>query len=144
VFLSNSPDKGETWSVPVRVNEADGQANTAARIPTIAVTDAGTVGVTWIDRRAAPASKCSTVFFAASRDGGETFLPNVRISEAQTCSDATGNHIQFGDGKTTVGERWEAGGDYSGLVAAVGIFHAVWADTRSGSYQLWHTTIRVE
>ncbi len=144
VFLSNSSDKGETWSVPVRVNESAGQANTAARIPTIAVTDAGTVGVTWIDRRAAPTSKCSSVFFAASRDGGQTFLPNVRISEAQTCSDATGNHVPFGDGKTTVGERWEAGGDYSGLVAAHGIFHAVWADTRSGSYQLWHTTIRVE
>ena len=144
VFLSSSSDKGETWSPAVQVNESAGQANAAARIPTVAVTDTGIVGVTWLDRRAAPASKCSDVFFTASRDGGQTFLPNVRISEAQTCADATGNHVPFGDGKTTVGERWESGGDYSGFVAAGGIFHAVWADTRSGSYRLWHTTIRVE
>ncbi|MFN7998392.1 MAG: sialidase family protein [Bryobacteraceae bacterium] len=143
VHLSNSSDKGETWSLPVRVNESAGESNTAARIPTVAVDDSGTVGVTWIDRRAVPASKCSNMFFAASRDGGQSFLANVRISEAETCADAKGNQLPFGDGKTTVGERWEAGGDYFGLVAAGTTFHAVWADTRSGAYQLWHTTIRV-
>jgi len=143
VYLSNSSDKGETWSPPVRVNEATGESNVSARIPAVAVSDAGTVGVTWIDRRAAPAGKCSNVFFAASRDGGQSFSPNVRISEAATCADAKGNQLPFGDGKTKVGERWEAGGDYFGLVAAGATFHSVWADTRSGAYQLWHTTIRV-
>lgn len=144
VFLTNSSDKGETWSSAVRVNESAGKSNVAARAPTIAVSEDGVVGVTWFDRRAAPASKCSDMFFTASRDGGQSFLPSVRASEAQTCADATGNRVPLGDGKTTVGERWEVGGDYSGLVAAGGVFHAVWADTRSGSYQLWHTTIRVE
>jgi hypothetical protein len=93
---------------------------------------------------AASASRASDVFFTASHDGGQTFLPNVRISEAQPCADAAGNRVPHGDDKTTVGERWEAGGDYSGLVASGGIFHAIWADTRSGAYQLWHTTTRVE
>jgi hypothetical protein len=69
------------------------------------------------------------VFFTASRDGGETFLPEVKVSSAENCPITPANG--------EAGWRWPTGGDYHGLAAdAAGRFHLVWADSRDGIYQL--------
>ncbi len=73
----------------------------------------------------------------ASRDGGATFLPAVRVSTETSCPSAPGNG--------RVAESWAAGGDYGSLAAAPdGSFHVVWADSRGGHFQLRHAAFRFE
>ncbi|MEO8430653.1 MAG: sialidase family protein [Acidobacteriota bacterium] len=86
ILLSHSTDKGKTWSGPRTVSDDRPSANSPQRVddlhPTIAVNRAGVVGVTWYDRRDSPDNLGWQVRFAASFDGGETFEPSVRVSEA--------------------------------------------------------------
>ena len=66
---------------------------------------------------------CFDVYFTASPDGGETFLPEVRVSSATSCPDTPQNKGVFDPGMT-----FGAGGDCSGLAATLdGAFHVVWS-----------------
>lgn len=145
IRLSYSTDKGETWSDPMRVNDDDNKGADHAT-PAIAVNADGIVGVAWYDRRGDASNKCFEIFFTASQDGGETFLPNARVSTARTCPNVPGNVVRpeaGGDG-FGVAARWPAGGDYSGLAASAdGLFHILWSDSRTGVYQNWTATVRV-
>ena len=138
IYVYHSSDRGETWSAPVVVNPGSGLVQTAA----IAVNRDGIVGVSWYDAREDPREyleqfRCQHVYFSASLDGGQTFLPDVKVSSAENCPDTPAN------GQT--GRRWTAGGDYHGLAAAAdGRFHLLWADSREGIYQLRTATISVE
>ena len=85
VRVVHSSDNGKTWSKPVRVNDNKGPADHAN--PTIAVNNRGVVGVVWNDRRAHK-NECYDLYFSASLDGGETFLPNVTPGGKPTCSTA--------------------------------------------------------
>src|SRR5262249_16522113 len=78
IYLDYSADRGEKWSDPIRVNQA--QNEIARRIRTVAVNKDGVVAVTWYDRRNDATGKCWDIFLAASLDGGKTFLPEVRVS----------------------------------------------------------------
>src|SRR5260370_5603912 len=51
-------------------------------MPLVAVNKDGVVGVAWYDRREHKDNLGWWVRFAASLDGGETFLPTVRVSDA--------------------------------------------------------------
>jgi hypothetical protein len=130
IYLYRSTDRGETWSTPIAVNSGSGPAQTAA----IAVNRYGIVAVSWYDGSGDPRDylegyRCQHVFVAASLDGGQTFLPPVRVSTAENCPDTPANG--------EAGKRWTAGGDYHGLAAAAdGRFHLLWADSREGRYQL--------
>jgi hypothetical protein len=138
VRLYHSADRGERWSAPAIINPGQGPAQTAA----VAVNRDGVVGVSWYDGRGDPRgyrrdSRCQHVYFAASLDGGRTFLPDVRISSAENCSDTPANG--------EAGRRWKAGGEYHGLAAtADGRFHLLWADSRDGIYQLRTASVRVD
>lgn len=141
IYLNFSTDRGETWSEPIVVNAGTG------RIPhvddaVIAVNRDGVVGVTWYDARHDPRTyrsdfRCQDLYFAASLDGGRTFLPEVKVSSAENCPDTPAN------GET--GRRWSAGGDYHGLAAAAdGSFHVLWTDSRDGIYKPRTATIHVD
>ncbi len=139
ISLAYSRDRGRTWSTPLRVSD-NMDEKTKQRIPAVAVNNEGVVGIAWYDTRRDTTNTCFDVFFATSLDGGETILPNERVSSAPSCAGVPGNTINGFD----VGQRWPAGGDYFGLVAdANGVFHVLWADGRAGVYQLWTATIRV-
>lgn len=128
VLVHHSADRGERWSAPVRADGADGDV-LFRRTASIAVNGDGVVGVTWYERRREGARECQHLYFTASTDGGKTFLPAARVSNAASCPDTPQNG---GSAK-----RWPAGGDYSGLAAAAdGSFHALWSDSRDGIYQL--------
>lgn len=48
-------------------------------------------------------------------------------------------------GNGRAGRSWPMGGDYSSLAAGPdGSFHLVWADSRTGHFQLRHAELRVE
>jgi hypothetical protein len=152
--VAYSADLGKTWSSPVVVNDNTNDGEPAN--PAIAVNKDGVVGVVFNDRRDDPKNSCYRLYFAASVDGGETFLPNVKASEGATCPLDPGNWavaaFSFLDlpldlskekrrpaiSFTGVPERWPNGGDTQGFVAGPdGVFHSAWINGESGVMQLW-------
>jgi hypothetical protein len=155
ILLSYSADRGRTWSAPIAINdESPHQLPPPNHLePAIAVNGAGVVAVSWLDRRDAADGLGWRPRVRVSLDGGETFLPSVRLS---------GGAAQF-DGR----EHWPAQsgtrgggtpvlhggllhvdinaprflyipGDYAGLTAdANGTFHPYWIDNRTGWHQIW-------
>jgi hypothetical protein len=141
VFLHYSPDAGESWSRPIRVNKGSG-TRPYVRTPAIAINRDGVVGIAWYDARNERMKmkqifQCLDLYFTASLDGGDTFLPDAKVTSQIGCADSPGN----GDARY----RWPAGGDYLGLAARPdGDFALVWADSRDGMYRLRTTTVHVE
>lgn len=85
IYLAYSTDKGKLWSPPRRVNDDGPSAAPEGPdhfMPVVAVNQDGVVGVSWYDRRAQPDNLGWEVRFAASLDGGDTFLPSLRVSSA--------------------------------------------------------------
>lgn len=92
VFLVHSRDGGQTWSQPLMVND-DG-TTTQQWWPTVSVDDAGFVNMFYYDRRAFPANSRETeLYFAQSRDGGQSFLPSFPVSDFPT---TWGNYSEGG------------------------------------------------
>jgi len=140
IQVRHSNDRGETWSDPVRVDRP-GNVTPYARTPVISVNGQGVVGVAWYDGRNDPNTvkgnfRCHEIYFAASLDGGKTFLPEVKISAQKSCPAEPAN--------LAAALRFPAGGEYMGLDAAPdGTFQLLWADARSGVYQLRAAAVRV-
>lgn len=77
VVVARSTDGGSTWSKPVPV--APGITHDQF-LPWVAVSPAGLVGVSWLDRRNDPADVNFQAFAGISRDGGLSFQPNVQLT----------------------------------------------------------------
>lgn len=79
VALSSSSDGGATWSTPVQVSSPQGRA---AFTPSVAISSAGTVGITYYRLRET-ASGSTTLpadyWFRASTDGGATFGQELHV-----------------------------------------------------------------
>jgi hypothetical protein len=144
-YVAHSADAGATWSSPARINDSAEAKRTPTHHPMMAVNHQGVLGLTWYDGRHDAAGKCFRLYFTASLDGGKSFLPNTAVSDASSCPDTPANRRALSaDGSLTVVRRFKEGGDYHGLVSLPdGSFHAIWSDSRSGSYQLWSARIRV-
>jgi hypothetical protein len=140
IQLRYSDTFGEIWSAPVRVDRP-GNITPYSRTPAIAVNRDGVVGVAWYDGRGDGSTikgsfRCTEILFAASLDGGATFLPEVRVSSGKSCPASPEN--------VGVALRFPAGGEYMGLAAASdGTFRLLWSDSRSGIYQLRTATVSV-
>lgn len=157
IMFSYSSDKGKTWS-PTRVIE-DGPVPIREREwdnihPTVAVSKDGVVGVSWYDRRDNPDNIGWYVRFTASLDGGNTWLPSVRVSEKPSDPGnpkgwiprgwggvGTDKGLSLNIGISTYDFR---GGDTDEmLVDANGVFHPVWIDNRTGVHQVWTAPVTV-
>ena len=164
IRFSYSTDKGKTWSHSKVINDEPDRSSPDRladhNMPVVAVNKQGIVGIEWYDRRDNPDDVGWWPRFTASLDGGETFLPSVRISQAPhahqvgellpvhiwgmgeetdaSTQDATiATHIQLDQGQTK-------GGDTGGMAAdASGIFHPLWVDNRTGVLQVWTATVSV-
>jgi hypothetical protein len=112
----------------------------------------------WLDTRASPSQSDDAydVYFAASVDGGASFLPAVRVSSRTSRPDGSGNmrpalgRLRY-RGDTLVMDflsgysRWKDAGDYIGLTAdSSGVFHPVWPDARTGTFQLQTARIEIQ
>jgi hypothetical protein len=152
VYTTWSADRGRTWREPKRIGSPDVESFQ----PMIAVNGEGTVGIVWFDTRGAKDGRAYEAWFTASVDGGETFLPEVKISTEPSFLDAPGNlepipSAVFGSKGIyrirllSAQARYTSGGDYIGLAAdAAGAFHALWPDARSGRFQLFTRRITVD
>lgn len=136
IALAVSDDGGRSWSDPMRVDTPLESGPSHLRTPMLAVDDQGVVGVAWYDRRMDPARACQDTYFTAAVNGGRTFAEPVRISTERSCPETPGN------GRTA--SSWPMGGDYSSLAALPGGgFHLLWADSRSGVFQLRQARLQV-
>jgi hypothetical protein len=153
VYVQFSDDRGTTWSEAKPV-DASTPAHAEQFNQMVTVNRHGVVGVTWFDTRAAEDGSTFDEYFAASVDGGSTFLPAVRVSTVSIRPHAPGNlgvnaSSSVGRGSVFISfdrsfGRLESGGDYLGLTAdAEGVFHPLWPDTRTGAYRLYTAAIRV-
>lgn len=168
ISFAYSADQGKTWSRPRYINDdhpfdvANLSLGPDDFMPTVAVNRDGVVGVMWYDRRENRDNLGWHVRFSASLDGGETFLPSVKISESPARFDETIKWPVFfwravsGGGSSAspgpilnldlevMGQLFN-GGDYNGMATdADGVFHPLWADNRTGLHQLWTTRISVK
>jgi hypothetical protein len=132
ILFSSSGDHGQTWTPAAVVGgNVDRGVNVKPNnfMPAIAVNRNGVIGVAWYDRRDSPDNVGYYVRFAASRDGGKTWLPSVRVS--------TVAHAPADDTRKN-------SGDTAGISADVdGVFHPVWIDGRTGIPQMWTATVKV-
>ena len=136
VYFTRSTNRGVLWSRPIRIDRAP-DPSTLRGTAALAVGGNGAIGVAWQDRRNDPTNKCQDLYFTASLDGGETFLPEVKVSSEISCPETPGNGA--------AGGRYPTGGEYFGLVQiGDSTFRAVWSDARSGVYQLYTSSIKVE
>jgi hypothetical protein len=142
VMLSMSKDKGVSWSDPVALSEQPRRGGGAAVethdavVPAVAVNKAGVAAVSWYDTRGSRLDKpACNVRLRASLDGGETWMPSVRVSDVASTFELrnAGRNV------------WNVLGDTADLAAdAAGDFHPVWIDNRTGVRQLFTTTVRVK
>ena len=161
VKLVYSDDLGRTWSRPLVVN--DNANHNEPATAAVAVNNRGVVGVAFNDRRDDPENSCFRLYFTASLDGGQTFLPNIKASEQSTCPLTTPNSAvsvsSFIEHPFDLAEerprpvvalsgaafRWPNGGDTQGLVAGPdGAFHSAYIDGGSGTMQLWSKKLTVD
>jgi hypothetical protein len=157
ILLSRSADRGMSWSKPMLVDPG-APSWTVQYNQTIAVNGAGVVGVAWLDTRASRSIALYDEYFSASTDGGRHFLPAVRVSRESSVPEGSGNLtpvvqswrgagadsvIVLAIAPATVG--FPNGGDYMGLAAdARGVFHPFWVDSRSGTFQVYTASVRVQ
>lgn len=168
ILFAYSSDGGKTWAEPRVIdddqpfNVLDPAAGPDDFMPTLAVNRSGVVGIMWYDRRDNPDNLGWHVRFRASLDGGETFGPSVRISEAPSRFGkrerwpvyywqpvAGGGTPQASGGLLRLTFEIEGqhfnGGDYAGMAAdAGGDFHPFWVDNRTGIPQVWTADIAVK
>lgn len=156
IWFSYSHDKGTTWSPPRIVSDDQAWPPPAVgpdnNVPTVAVNKLGVVGLTWYDRRDNPDNVGFYPRFRASLDGGETWLPSVRVSEVANRFES-GEALRLrasvtrvpGNGPLIVSLQrhwWVINGHTAGLAAdAEGVFHALWVDNRTGVNQVYTASI---
>ena len=155
IMLASSDDEGKTWTDPIEVDDAPAwpaRQYPEVFAPTLAVNNKGIVAVTWYDARDVADGMGGALRMAVSSDGGETFSPSFAVSSAPTLitPDVEKQQLEIGIGGHAVriitDLRYHIfGQDTQGLVAdAVGVFHPLWVDNRTGVPQLWTDSIGVD
>jgi hypothetical protein len=114
ILSSRSLDGGVTWSNPIKVN--DDTTTHDHFMPWMTVSH-GLISVDFYDRRLDPQNHLIDVFYAESADGGASFSPNLRVTDASFNPDA----IIFSNGESFIG-------DYIGIASNGTLAHPIWTD----------------
>jgi len=125
VVVSVSGDGGESWTEARPIDAAPVDSTVSREVMGTAVSPGGVLGVAWVESGRNPAGPCADdVWFTASVDGGETFLPPTPIASPESCAAADANGSGFP-------------GDYFGLATDTnGRFRLLWSGVREGLLQL--------
>lgn len=124
-LLVHSRDGGASWSAPIRLStEPPGQVRDDF-LPAIHVGARGRLHAFWMDRRGDPDNVLINAMYRASDDGGLTWGPSSRVSDAAT------------DHNIAVPENSPSPGDYWGLDSVGNRVCVSWVDTRSGNEDVY-------
>ena len=118
ILSSRSLDGGAIWSKPIKVN--DDSTTNDHFFPWMTVSH-GLLSIVFYDRRLDPQNHLVDVFYAESADGGSSFSPNVRVTDASFNPDAI-----ISNGQSFIG-------DYIGIASNGTLAHPVWTDNRDVS-----------
>src|SRR5262249_16857217 len=129
VMYSRSDNGGVTWTTPVLLS--DTPPGLDETFPEVAVDDAGRVHVVWYDHREDPVNGILTSMRTRmSGDGGGTWSPSQRVDDAPAVN---WNLVQS--------NMFPNMGDYSQVISDQGAVHAVWADGRGGTPDVYYARI---
>jgi len=121
IFVARSVDRGASWSTPLRVNDDPAGVRKDQFNQWLSVDPTnGSVNLSWNDARNDPADVKTDIFSSQSTNGGLSFVPNVKVTTAQSDESAAN---PFAD----AGNQY---GDYEGIVAFGGTIHPIWTDGR--------------
>jgi hypothetical protein len=81
VMFVRSTDGGRTFSSPIRVNDDPVNHNKWHWLAALSVAPNGRLDVVWLDTRNATNNTDSQLFYSFSVDGGNTWSPNIAVSE---------------------------------------------------------------
>jgi len=124
VMFSKSTDGGETWSFPYRVND-DMIGNGAYQwFGTMSVSPTGRIDVVWLDTRDFPGTVYSTLYYAYSLDGAETWSENIALS------DYFNPHVGW-PSQDKMGDYFDMFSDETGA-------HLAWAATFNGEQDVYY------
>jgi hypothetical protein len=128
IFLSRSADGGKTWSEEVQI--AAGSV-TDQFDPFVAVGANGTLSMAWYDRRNDPSHNFNIdLYTAVSRDGGVTFDPISRVTDASfPVPPLTGQPTRSGNFDPAVSACYM--GEYIAVAADATNFYYAWGDNRN-------------
>jgi hypothetical protein len=125
IILKYSTDHGSTWSARIKVNDDPNSQNVDNWFPAIwCERTTGKLYIKWYDDRENPATYTTGVWATYSTDGGATFAPNQRISNATFTYPCPGCPPDQNCYR----------GDYDGMTANPNVGFAVWYDPRNCSY----------
>ena len=108
-MFARSTDGGATFSAPRRVNDDPVNHNKWHWFGTMAVAPNGRIDSVWFDTRNAANNTDSQLFYSYSRDGGNTWSPNVAVSNSFNPFLGYPNQNKMGDYMTIVSDN--TGGD---------------------------------
>ncbi|PWU14633.1 MAG: hypothetical protein C5B50_16995 [Verrucomicrobia bacterium] len=124
IYVRYSDNNGSTWSSRVRVNDDPAGNGKSQFLPKIALDQTtGYIAVSFYDCRNSPANNTAELWAAVSVDGGQTFLPNVKVSAGVSSALVT-----------AIANTGFDFGDYTGLAFHGGAFYPVWADNSNSTH----------
>lgn len=81
IFYRRSTDGGKTWTEPKLLNDDDPSQMYFSGMPNIVVAPDGRLDAAWFDTRNDVGLATNDVYYTTSRDNGETWTKNTRISD---------------------------------------------------------------
>jgi hypothetical protein len=104
VMFVRSTDYGSTFSAPRRINDDPVNHAKWHWFGTLSVAPSGRIDVVWYDTRNAPNNVTSQLFYSYSIDGGNTWSPNVAVSNPFNPFIGYPNQSKIGDYITVVSD----------------------------------------
>ena len=117
VYFARSTDQGASWSTPKRIND-DG-SSAFQFFPALDVGPDGSIHAFFGDFRDSPSEITYHMYYTRSDDGGETWLPNSRITDYPT-------------NPNKAFPRGAFIGDYNDIKAVADDVYMIWTDGRLG------------
>jgi hypothetical protein len=135
ILFSTSKDHGQTWSMPIRVND-DPIGNGANQFqPQMAIAPNGVVSISFFDTRDDPHHQLIDVYLAQSVDHGISFLKNLRVTTQSWDPSVDAPVDSYGS---------QFIGDYQGLAVDDHFAHPFWNDTRTGAQEIFTAAVPSE